>query len=126
MTTQQSSKPLLRSRGPRQSQYRLAALTLLGVVSCGVSEHAHSLQPLDSSGDFGPSGGALPVGSAGTPPVSNGGSTLSGGSPSFGGSTSFGGSPSFGGAAGLPAAGGTPNGGGAPNVGSAGTASSAA
>ncbi len=51
----------------------LLTLLLLG-VGCGVVEHPHDVQAIDTSNDFGPIGGTQP--NAGTAPVAMGGSTL--------------------------------------------------
>ena len=83
-------KSLLESNRSR-AQFRGAALIsslVMGAFACGVVEHPHDVQAVDTSGDFGPSAGAattLPGG--GAPTASGGAPTASGGAPSntFGG-----------------------------------------
>jgi hypothetical protein len=65
---------------------RAAWVVLVGVAACGVVEHPHDTQAIDTSGDFGPSptGGAVAIAGA----VGTGGSALVGG---VGGSVAMGG-----------------------------------
>ena len=87
----------------------LLALVLVG-AGCGVIEHPHDVQAIDTSDDFGPAGGALPI--AGTNPLVTAGATAlpmagggAGGLPPLGGAPAVGG----GGTAGAPPSGVTIN-----------------
>jgi len=85
-----------------------------GAIACGVVEHPHDVQAVDTSGDFGPSAGAgTTIPSGGAPTASGGAPTASGGAPS----NTFGGAA---GAIGVAGRGGSVGQGGAP-VGAAGT-----
>lgn len=92
---------------------RQTALASLLLLACGVVEHPHEVQALDTSNDFGPSGGAsvLP-GAAGSGTFGGAVSTPTAGAGSFntGGGGSGGAAGSFGngaGQSGAPGAGGT-------------------
>lgn len=50
----------------RRAAFRLGLLGAFGVVACGVTEHPHGVQAIDTSNDFGPSTPAVPA----TPSVS--------------------------------------------------------
>ncbi|MEO8900839.1 MAG: sialate O-acetylesterase [Polyangiaceae bacterium] len=99
----------------------LSAWTVLGVLGlagCGVAEHSHNAAPVDTSGDFGPSGGTA----GGSAPIATGGATSVGGAPA-GGAPTAGGAPATGGAptaGGAPAMGGASATGGAPGAGAGG------
>ena len=87
------------------SRRAFAALVVLGSAACGVVEHPHGdAQAIDTSDDFGPSGG-MPVvtPTAGTSPGgalstggaggTGGGTTATAGSSGSSGSSSVGGAP---------------------------------
>jgi len=128
-------KSLLESSRSR-AQLRSASLVLslvAGAIACGVVEHPHDVQAVDTSGDFGPLAGAgTTIPGAGAPPAAGGApSNTFGGAPSnpLGGAAGAigvagrGGSSAQGGATvgsgGVPGAGGKP-----PATGGAGAASS--
>jgi len=73
----------------------LTGLCVVGIGACGVAEHSKGGPPIDTTGDFGPNGGA--VTSAGAASVSMGGSPAAGGAPAVGGATMTGGGTSLGG-----------------------------
>ncbi len=85
---------------------KAALSSLLLVLACGVVEHPHDVQKLDTSDDFGPSGGLPPVaggpaaGGAGGAPV--GGGPITGGVSSTAGAAVTAGSVGTGGQAGTP------------------------
>ena len=74
----------------RLARGHLAALGLLSLAACGVSEHPHDGGgAVDTSNDFGPSGGAAPSGQGGAPsqsmagrPAAGGNAAAAGGAPS--------------------------------------------
>lgn len=74
-------------------------------LACGVSEHPHAQQAIDTSGDFGPLGGAAPIITAGAGNV-----------PGPGGAANTAGATSAAGQAGSVAQGGAPAAAGAPGV----------
>jgi Carbohydrate esterase, sialic acid-specific acetylesterase len=85
----------------RSRKKLFSTLILLG-LGCGVVEHPHDVQAIDTSNDFGPiGGGAPPVGVAGTPAAVAGGVAvpLGGGGAGSAGTTSVGGMSPVAGAA---------------------------
>jgi Carbohydrate esterase, sialic acid-specific acetylesterase len=96
----------------RLIQVRSIGLGLFAFCACGVVEHPHELQAIDTSGDFGPIGGTGVVSTGGAATLPNAGSPTggaTGGTPTgtTAGTAPSGGAPAASGAGGVPASAGS-------------------
>jgi len=95
-------KSLFEISGAHLRRSCLVSLVVTGVLACGVIEHGQGPAPIDTSNDFGPSGGAttVPIGSGGAPAAGGAVNVPSGGAFVAGGAFGTGGGFVAGGAAG--------------------------